>query len=441
MYHTGICDKSLSTRTVIHALSELKRLIHEKVYIVTGTGITEHSFSEVKTQNGCINLYGIEISGTALSELYITYQNDRFYSHNTKTFLTIVLSLVDAALLLKEKKGLYPTLYLNGVFFDSERMNVTFLPQKLSEFVSRYRTDSEQRLLSFCVRKSGMGTAEDEEDISNAFGRLIYLFFTKNHHSLEDIYDLRSFVRDVPGDFANFMWRLLRGKLVSLNDLRRLIAGAIEERSSNQKGALPFLRRASLLRFRYAFLRFLSIRKKILVIALILLGIGAYLVFDYLKSVDKKDYTAGLDAHQVVELYFKGVDELDLAVIDAVFSRGAGREIKNEISTLYVTTRMHQAFGEKSLNQNEGEIEARPEQPVDAHLGKTQSYGIKDLIIEREKNDESPVFTARYKKFLSSGNKDTVYSIQETIYLKKIDERWYIIKTERTLLNNQHSLE
>jgi hypothetical protein len=390
MYHTGICDESLSTRTVIHALSELKRLIHEKVYIVTGTGITEHSFSEVKTQNGCINLYGIEISGTALSELYITYQNDRFYSHNTKTFLTIVLSLVDAALLLKEKKGLYPTLYLNGVFFDSERMNVTFLPQKLSEFVSRYRTDSEQRLLSFCVRKSGMGTAEDEEDISNAFG---------------------------------------------------LIAGAIEERSSNQKGALPFLRRASLLRFRYAFLRFLSIRKKILVIALILLGIGAYLVFDYLKSVDKKDYTAGLDAHQVVELYFKGVDELDLAVIDAVFSRGAGREIKNEISTLYVTTRMHQAFGEKSLNQNEGEIEARPEQPVDAHLGKTQSYGIKDLIIEREKNDESPVFTARYKKFLSSGNKDTVYSIQETIYLKKIDERWYIIKTERTLLNNQHSLE
>ncbi len=439
MYQTGICDKSLSTQTVIHVLSELKRFIHEKVYTVTENRVTESLFSKVTNQNGCINLYGITISGTSLSEFYNTYRNDCFFSDNTKTFLNVILFLIDAALLLKEKTGQYPALFLHGVFVDSERMSVTFLPEKLSEFVSKFRTDSEQQLQSFCISKRG-GSAGDGH-ITNAFGRLVYLFFTKDHRSVEDIYDIRSFMRDAPGDFANLIWRLLRGKPVSLNDLRRSIAEAIEVTFSHQKGALPFFRRAPLLRFRYASLRFLSIRKKILIIALVVLGICAYLVSDYLKSVDKKDYTAGLDAQQVVELYFKAVEELDINVIDAVFSRGAGREVKNEISTLYVTTRMNQTFGAGRLNHDEGEIEEKAEYPPDAHHRETQPYGIKDLIIERKKNNESPVFVTRYKKFLSTGNKDTIYSIQETIYLKKIDERWYIIKTERTFLNDQHSLE
>lgn len=441
MYHTGICDESLSTRTAIHALSELKRLIHEKVYTVTRTGATEGSFSEVTNQNGCINLYGVTISGASLSELYDEYQSDRFFSDSTKKFLNVILSLIDAALLMKEKTGRYPSLFLHGVFVDSERMSVTFLPEKLSEFVSKYRPDSEQQLLSFCVSKARRSTAAGEDHISKAFGRLVYLFFTKDHPPVDNIYDVRSFMRDTPGEFANLIWRLLRGKPVSLNDLRNSIEESIEETSSHSEGSLPLFRRASLLRFRYAFLRFLYIRKKILIIALVVLGIGVYLVSDYLKSVDKKDYTAGLDAQQVVELYFKAVDELDINVIDAVFSRGAGREVKNEISTLYVTTRMNQTFGAGRLNHEEGEIEELSEEHTDAHHGETQSYGIKDLVIEKKKNNESPVYVARYKKFLSTGNKDTVYSIQETIYLKKIDERWYIIKTERAFLNEQQSLE
>ncbi len=442
MYHTGICDESLSTRTAIHALSELKHLIRENVRTVTGKRIIEDSFKEVVKQKGCIYLRGIEIRGISLSDIYREQQSNSFYSDVTKNILNIVVSIIDAAIILKEKTGRYPSLLLHGIFIDSTAKSVMFFPEKLSEFISKYRTDSEQQLLSFCMRKRGRSVPETEGHISIAFGRLVYLFFTKNRQLSEDhIYDIRSYVKDTPEDFANLIWHLLRGKSVHIHELRCAIVEKIDETSTDSKVSLPLFRRVSLLRFRYAFLRFLSTRKKLLIVFFLVAGIFTYLVTDLLKSVDTQDYTAGLDAKQVVELYFKAVDELDINVIDAVFARGAGKEVKNEISTLYVTTRMNQAFGPGNVNQGEEALEDRSAPSTDAQQTGTQIYGIRDLVIEKKETGESPVFVARYEKFLSNGNKDTVYSIQEMIYLKKIDDRWYIISTERTLLNDQHSFE
>jgi hypothetical protein len=189
---------------------------------------------------------------------------------------------------------------------------------------------------------------------------------------------------------------------------------------------VPLLKRPTVIRFRSGLLSFASRRWKLLALVVILIGVGAYLLSDILSSRNRADYTAGLSPRQVVELYYRAVHDLDLEIIDAVFYRRSGRRIRDELSTVYVMLRMETAFG-KVLVQPE-DIEVQGYQPE-----RHSVFGIADLDLQQTRNGVGPVFHARYRRIISSGEELRVYHMEETIYLEYIDNRWYITESSRTV--------
>jgi hypothetical protein len=145
----------------------------------------------------------------------------------------------------------------------------------------------------------------------------------------------------------------------------------------------------------------------------------------------KTELPPGLTPRQVVDLYYKAVDELDLDLIDSLFYKHAGKKIKDELSTLYVMLRMEQAFGQKLVT---------PDENINSNSVPQRSkvYGIRNLHIESRGTSENPVFFATYTRVLSTEGKLYKSSIEETIYLQYINDRWYITKSERKVTDSTH---
>ena len=53
-------------------------------------------------------------------------------------------------------------------------------------------------------------------------------------------------------------------------------------------------------------------------------------------------------------------------------------------------------------------------------------------------NGDEPTFSATYKRILSAGDEINVYSIVETLKLKQFKDRWYIIRSDRKIINTSN---
>jgi hypothetical protein len=167
---------------------------------------------------------------------------------------------------------------------------------------------------------------------------------------------------------------------------------------------------------------------------IVLAGISSYLLYDYLTNKNRVDYTAGLNAEQIVELYLYGVDTLEIDIVDSVFYKRAGKEVKNELSTLYVMVKFEQAFGNVLIGPEEIDEEDLSG-TTDKELQGKKVYGLEDIEIQKIVNGDEPTFSAKYKKILSAGDEINVYSIVETLKLKQFKDRWYIIRSDREIIN------
>ena len=103
MFHTGICEDAISKRTVISAISGIKKLLNEPIYTVSKKGVIKSYFSEVSNLQGCVVLSGFSVSGITLFEMYKNYEFSDSLSENTRHFLTILTDIIDASATLQRQ--------------------------------------------------------------------------------------------------------------------------------------------------------------------------------------------------------------------------------------------------------------------------------------------------------------------------------------------------
>jgi len=431
MFHTGICESTVSKRTIISLISGLKRIIHDPIHCVTHGHISSTCFTEVINQEGCIFLSGFTPIGKSLFDLYLDYFPENYRSALTERCISAIVAVIKAAELLYRKIGFYPPFQLNSVYINREENSVIFLPHRIIDFLNLYKQDEEKKVLSVCSEGISGTEPLKEKDFALCIARTLYLFFSKNQPvDGAGIFDITSFIPDAPRSISDNLWDILHRRNAELQDLLAVLESPIDTTISHPSSKIPFNRRKPFLVFKYSFSRFLAKRKIQILILLLVAGVLFYLVSDYFRHRVEIDYTLGLQPMQVVELYFQAVDELDIDVLEAVLYGRAGREIRNEVSRIYVMTKLEQSFARRI---DEGQ-ESDPGSGL-IHESPLDAYRIENLDILQMTNGELPVFKARYKKILITPESTSVYSYREMIYLKQYKDHWYIIKIERELIN------
>ncbi len=446
LYCTGICESSFSKRTLINALTLLKDAVKKEGYTVSGETVTPYSFDEVMNLKGCVYIRGRRAGGKTLYDLYREFKPDTSFYGTYMDILKIIQAILNAALAVQRHTGSYPPLLLNSIYFDDTSGSITFLPFSVIDSINRHHGEQLQAILYTCcadgdindgdindgdtnTSRSISSTQENIHEKAFNWGAacLIYLFFTSGE-PIQNIYIyLQNIIPDIPCTLADAVWNILRKKTnVSLKPINE----SIESVPGTDEGyRIPLFKRKSTTFLLHKMGNFLMHRWKLIAICMICAGIGFYLISDLVSGSKKPDITAGLTPREVVELYYSATEDLNLDVIDSLFYKKAGKRIKDELSTLYVMLRMEQAYGEKLVKPDENLDNSKVPQGY-------KVFGIKDLKIESRGTLDNPVFFTTYTRVLSSEGTMYESGIEETIYLQKINERWYITKSVRTIVSS-----
>jgi hypothetical protein len=455
LFFTGICEHTHSKRTLVSLITELRKKLPAEVITLRGKSVSRYSFSEVFTRNRCVYIGGHRVSGRSLDHIYENCRIERFKTEETRALIRFFIKLIDAAKQYRDLTGAYPTLLMNSIYAAEDGSEITFLPYELIDYLNTFHNETLRRTLYLPIhlggwaRKARRGKAvaggktggtsslAAENEFVRTLGWLLYLCLTrrKQESALEKTPGSRgamalylgSLIKDAPAMLSDTLWSVQHGGDLSVDRLRDVLIASLQQDTSGDRAApVPLLKRPTVIRLEAGLFSFASRRWKLLALVVILIGVGAYLLSDALSSRNRVDYTAGLSPRQVVELYYRGVHELDLEIIDAVFYRRAGKRIRDELSTVYVMLRMETAFG-KVLVQPE-DIDVQGYQPE-----RHSVFGVVDLDVQQTRNGARPVFHARYRRIISSGEELRAYHMEETIYLEYIDNRWYITESDRTV--------
>jgi hypothetical protein len=436
MYFTGIRETDSSKQTMIYVISGLKSHLAEKIYTVTGLEISISTFNDVVNRDGKLYLSGPEIVGSSLYKLYQDFIENSFLSDGVTKYLKIFRELIKAEEVLERETGSYHPLLLNSILYNSENNSFIFLPIKFIDFLNKYRDPDLQGILYFCVDHNPKKPTSDESVFSQSLARLVYLHFIKMRGDKkgsvrqEPVFYLSDLIDDVPWLFSDVVWDVMHQKNTGLHWIVNLIDDTIGGNFSESQSGVPvfrkFFRNSSLIIFFNSLKGLFERRKKLIILIVILIGISAYMFRDYISENRKIDYTAGLNAGQVVELYYKALNDLDLEIVDFVFYKRAGKKIKTELSSLYVILKISQIYGQGSVDTEK--LNGRDDE---SQSGK--AYYLKNIEISESGDSENPIFFVDYIKVLNTGDENTVYSIKETIYLKEYRDHWYITEINRII--------
>lgn len=160
-----------------------------------------------------------------------------------------------------------------------------------------------------------------------------------------------------------------------------------------------------------------------------------------LKNVLAPRVTRGFSPARVVETFYTSMNTLDHQVMQACVVGRAGREQINEVTTLYVTSRVTQGYEGRSniISAAEWDRQGRPEIASPASV-----YGVTGLSLKEEQPAPAPVFLVTYDKWNPAPPPDTAsmtaaveppksegHRIIERVWLKKDRGDWVIYKIDR----------
>jgi hypothetical protein len=151
--------------------------------------------------------------------------------------------------------------------------------------------------------------------------------------------------------------------------------------------------------------------------------------------------THGESPAQVVQTFYTSMNTLDHQAMQACVIGRAGRDLVNEVTTLYVTTRVTQGYEGKSnvISAAEWDRQGRPEIPSPATV-----YGVTGLSLKEEQPAPAPVFLVTYDKWNPAPPPDSLampavtepprsegHRITERVWLKQDRGDWVIYKMDR----------
>ena len=179
--------------------------------------------------------------------------------------------------------------------------------------------------------------------------------------------------------------------------------------------------------------------KTVLIVSAVVVAVGA-LAGSLMKTVLAPRETRGFSPREVVESYYRGMNDLDHGLMSDCVVDGAGKETIREVMNIYVLTRVSLGYEGRShvIAADEWDAEGRPELTAPQTV-----YGITDLEIQQERGEPEPVFRVRYTKWIpvpaeesepdpsvSEGPGYTNTRISERVYLRQDRQDWVIFRFE-----------
>jgi hypothetical protein len=181
----------------------------------------------------------------------------------------------------------------------------------------------------------------------------------------------------------------------------------------------------------------------IIAVAAVVVGV---LAGSLLKNILAPRETRGFSPEQVVETFYRSMNELNHTLMEDCVVEGAGKQTIREVINIYVLSRVSLGYEGSShiIGADEWAAQGRPELSPPKTV-----YGVTDLVILQERGEPEPVFQVSYTKWLPESGQDpgadsagstelletegpgfTSLEITERVYLKFDRKDWVIYRFE-----------
>jgi hypothetical protein len=179
--------------------------------------------------------------------------------------------------------------------------------------------------------------------------------------------------------------------------------------------------------------------KTVLIVSAVVVAVSA-LAASLLKNILAPRETRGFSPQEVVETYYRSMNELNHELMEDCVVDGAGKETIREVVNLFVLSRVSLGYEGQShiIPADVWDAQGRPELTAPQTV-----YGITDLELQQERSEPEPVFRLRYTKWVpepaeesqsdlseSKGPRFTSSQINERVYLRLDRGDWVIYRFE-----------
>lgn len=173
----------------------------------------------------------------------------------------------------------------------------------------------------------------------------------------------------------------------------------------------------------------------VIAVAVVAAGAGGIL-----KNMLAPRITRGYGPQKVVETFYNSMNSLDHQAMQSCVIGGAGKGEINEVTVLYVTSRVTQGYQGKStiISAADWDKRGRPKLESPSSL-----YGVTGLAVVQEQGEPAPVYRAQYDKWNPARTPDTGgastqtapksegHRVVDRVWLKQDKGDWVIYKIER----------
>ncbi len=440
------------------ALTRLIALKNETGWIVKEDEIEEWKLSGFMEHEGEIYLYGPPFRGQTLFEI--------LESNEPKNIERIV-SLLHAIIVLKENRRDLPNISSDAVLF-SDNGAILFLPYNLMKSINSTRPiDFKIETFDYINNPH----LEGEEAISFSIGVSLYKLITSKFpytgKTEEEVHDKirnltivppKFLVPELKKDVSDFIIKLLQsGKNSAKTESSRMTLEECYEQIKNwdpqnilekisEEEREEIIQQAK--RFEEKSIKKFKTTifwqrnwKTVLIVGAIVLIVGI-VSGSILKNVLAPRKTRGFSPYKVVKTFYESMNKLDTITISDCVIGKAGKQEINEVTNLYVISRVSMGYEGKShlIPAPQWEKMGRPNLTPPNTV-----YGVLNLHIKKLQGEPNPIFLANYEKWvpISTSKEDLEnpkpgkkpnyagFLITDKLFLKKDRGDWVIFKIER----------